>query len=104
MKAEKSKHRDLHTSREKVFAHWRKRHNERDDEKLLRLAKRGLYNFTWAATVNTFVEQGHLSDGKKVLDVGFGWGRTIVGLKQMFPDLEVVGIEIDEKALSNTHK
>ena len=97
------KKRQLYKDKNKVLDHWHKRHNERDHEKLMKLAEYELYNFAWIAAVNTFIEQGRLSDRKKVLDVGFGWGRMIVGLKERFPDMDITGIEIVETAIENAY-
>jgi len=101
MKINKSRKRDLYRNKENVSNHWNTRHNERDYGVLKKIAEYELFNFTWIATVNTFIEQGRLSNEKNVLDVGFGWGRTIVGLKKYLPDISITGIEVSENAIKN---
>lgn len=101
MKIIKSRKRDLYRNKEKVYNHWNIRHSERDYDVLKKIAEYELFNFTWIATVNTFIEQGRLSNEKKVLDIGFGWGRTIVGLKKYLPDISITGVEISENAIKN---
>jgi ubiquinone/menaquinone biosynthesis C-methylase UbiE len=98
-----SETRILYRNKEAVSNHWNKRHSERKYDVLKKTAESELYNFTWIATVNTFIEQGNLSATDKVLDIGFGWGRTIIGLKKFMPDINVTGIEISEKAIKNAH-
>ncbi len=93
--------RKLYKNKNTVFTHWHTRHNERDYQKLLKIAEYELYNFTWIATVNTFIKEGNISDKKKILDIGFGWGRTIVGLKKKITDLDVTGIELVDRAIEN---
>jgi ubiquinone/menaquinone biosynthesis C-methylase UbiE len=102
----KGKRRQLHKSKKQVTDHWRRSHEEKlsNYDHLMRQAKYELNNFTWIATVNTFIEQGKLSNEKKVLDVGFGWGRTIVGLKKQLPDIGITGIELAENCLKNANR
>lgn len=106
MFAIKVKKRQLHKSKKQVTDHWRKSHEEKlnNYDKLMRQAKYELNNFTWIATVNTFIEQGKLLNGKKVLDVGFGWGRTIVGLKKQLPDIDITGIELTDSCIKNAYR
>lgn len=44
--------------------------------------------------------QADLRPGHRVLDMGCGTGSLVVLLKQLFPDVEVVGLDPDEKALA----
>lgn len=106
MISKKAEKLQLYKNKKQVSDHWRKRHEEKlkNYEKLKRTAEYELYNFTWIATVNTFIDQGKLSNEKKVLDIGFGWGRTIVGLKEKFPNVDITGIELLESSVKNAHK
>ncbi|HXU22105.1 MAG TPA: methyltransferase domain-containing protein [Verrucomicrobiae bacterium] len=45
-------------------------------------------------------EQAELRPGQKVLDVGCGTGTLAILLKQRHPDIEVVGLDPDRKALA----
>lgn len=44
--------------------------------------------------------QAGLRPGHRVLDIGCGTGSLVVLAKQLFPDVEVVGIDPDSKALA----
>jgi len=102
MKVPSKEKRSLYRNKHLVLNHWYSRHRDRANEKLIHTADYELFNFTWKATVDTFIEQGILSDDSKVLDIGFGWGRTIVGLKLRFPNIDVRGIELCIEAIENS--
>lgn len=59
-------------------------------------ARRGreIYTYTWRAIIDTCVELGELAPGKAVLEVGCGWGRILVGLKQRIPELNIFGLDL----------
>ena len=59
-----------------------------------------LYNSTFRATVDTLVAGCHLADRQRVLDIGCGWGRLIIGLLKRFPALQVQGIDISQEAVA----
>jgi ubiquinone/menaquinone biosynthesis C-methylase UbiE len=44
--------------------------------------------------------QANLRQGHRVLDIGCGTGSLVVLVKQRFPDVEVIGLDPDEKALA----
>ena len=44
--------------------------------------------------------QADLRSGHRVLDIGCGTGSLVVLVKRLFPDVEVVGVDPDEKALA----
>ena len=48
--------------------------------------------------------QSDLRPGYRVLDIGCGTGSLVVLLKQLFPDMEVVGLDPDEKALARAKR
>lgn len=53
-----------------------------------------LYDHTWQTNIEAIIKYGELSDGEKILDIGCGWGRILVGLKKYFPHSELVGVDI----------
>lgn len=60
--------------------------------------------FTWLLGLNRerreLLRQADLRPGHRVLDIGCGTGSLAVLTKRLFPDVEVVGIDPDEKALA----
>ena len=44
--------------------------------------------------------QANLRPGHRVLDIGCGTGSLVVLVKQLFPDVDVVGVDPDERALA----
>lgn len=59
-----------------------------------------LYDHTWKITVDTFIKMGKLNRKKRVLDVGCGWGRTIVGLKKFIPEMQIIGVDVIPELLN----
>lgn len=60
----------------------------------LALKKQQLYDHTWKIAVDSFIKEGNLSNDKKILDAGCGWGRTVVGLKKFLPEMDITGLDI----------
>lgn len=55
--------------------------------------------------IRALLEQAELRPGQRVLDVGCGTGTAAVTLKGLHPDVEVVGVDPDPKALARArHK
>jgi ubiquinone/menaquinone biosynthesis C-methylase UbiE len=52
------------------------------------------------AARDTLIEQARLQPGNRVLDIGCGTGTLAVRIKKRQPDVEVVGLDPDSKALS----
>jgi ubiquinone/menaquinone biosynthesis C-methylase UbiE len=49
-------------------------------------------------------DAGNLGNGKRILDCGCGFGGTIASLNERFSDLELVGLNIDERQLERARK
>jgi ubiquinone/menaquinone biosynthesis C-methylase UbiE len=50
------------------------------------------------------VEQAALRPGQRVLDIGCGTGSLIVLIKRNYPDVEVVGLDPDPRALARARR
>ena len=50
------------------------------------------------------LDQAALQDGHRVLDIGCGTGTFAVLIKRVHPDVEVVGLDPDPKALARAHR
>jgi len=59
--------------------------------------ERELFDATWFATVKIVLKELNLKETMKVGELGCGWGRVILGLKFMLPNLKIVGFEINPK-------
>jgi SAM-dependent methyltransferase len=55
---------------------------------------REIYTLNWMAIIRACIGFGELQAGSQVLEVGCGWGRIIVGLKLMLPELRIHGIDL----------
>jgi len=87
----------LYKDSEETKTYWEEDWASRDFRKML---KKELYNHTFRAAIDTFVSQSRINEAQKVLDIGCGWGRIIIGLLKRFPNLEISGIDISEEAIS----
>ena len=54
----------------------------------------------WDAVRSTLLEQMDLAPGQRVLDIGCATGTLVVVVKQLHPDVAVVGLDPDPKALA----
>jgi ubiquinone/menaquinone biosynthesis C-methylase UbiE len=54
----------------------------------------------WDAVRSTLLEQMDLAPGRRVLDIGCATGSLVVVVKQLHPDVAVVGLDPDPKALA----
>lgn len=53
---------------------------------------------------NALLEQAELRPGQQVLDIGCGTGTLAILLKKLHPEIEVVGLDPDPKALALAHR
>lgn len=49
-------------------------------------------------------QQANIQAGQKILDIGCGTGTLSVSVQKQYPDIEIIGIDPDRKALSLAHK
>ena len=56
------------------------------------------------AARKALLEQAALRPGQRVLDVGCGTGTLATLIKQLYPDVEVVGLDPDPKALARARR
>jgi ubiquinone/menaquinone biosynthesis C-methylase UbiE len=54
----------------------------------------------WDVVRSTLLEQMDLAPGQRVLDIGCATGTLVVVVKQLHPDVAVVGLDPDPKALA----
>lgn len=87
----------LYRSREATKEFWERGWGSRNYDELVAFE---LYNHTFRATIDLFVEQNKIEDGHKVLEIGCGWGRIIIGLLKQFPNLEISGIDLSSEAIT----
>lgn len=52
----------------------------------------------------TLIAQSDLQPGHRVLDIGCGTGTLIVQIKRLYPNVEIVGLDPDPKALSQAKR
>src|SRR2546430_13790941 len=56
------------------------------------------------AARKALLEQAALRPGQRVLDVGCGTGTLATLIKQLYPDVEVVGLDPDPEALARARR
>ena len=58
----------------------------------------------WTETVRIFIEEYELTSSSSVLDVGCGKGFMLVDLVKALPGISIVGIDISDYAIKNSHE
>lgn len=85
---------------QKVEKYWEKQAKDVDDN-FLKNTSHALYNHSWNVTVKAFLDGGLITNESKVLEVGCGWGRILVGLRRFCPKSQLVGIDITKCFIAN---
>lgn len=66
----------------------------RSSDSLSKKISKQLYGYKHIVTVEALLRMGNFEKNKRVLEVGCGWGRIVIGLRKLFPALEIVGIDV----------
>jgi trans-aconitate methyltransferase len=53
-----------------------------------------LHSQAWESTLDVVARHARLSQATRVADVGFGWGRVVLGLAMRHPNVQFEGIEL----------
>jgi len=108
LKKERQKFPDLkriYHHKEKVKDYWQRLGEQAmSDRAFEEWKKKILYDHTWQTNMEAIVRYGEINDGEKILDVGCGWGRILVGLRKFFPHSYLVGIDIIPQLLERAKK
>lgn len=87
--------KNLYLNQKEVKRYWQDLGEHRmGEESFNQWAKKLLYDHTWQTNMEAIIEYGQIRDKEKILDVGCGWGRILVGLKKFFPHSLIWGIDI----------
>ena len=63
-----------------------------------------LDNLAWYSTIEAIGECGNANQATTALDVGFGWGRIVVGMKRFYPHLTIDGVELTPEFVSRANQ
>ncbi len=90
--------RQLYKQPNEVKDYWNKQANSIDID-FLKTAEYALYNHSWHTTLKEMIEGGNITNESRILEIGCGWGRLLVGFKKKFPGSQVTGIDITKDFL-----
>lgn len=62
------------------------------------------YDGRWEPIAKKMVEHYKLEDGCKILDIGCGKGFLLYEFKKIFPNSEIIGLDISKYAIENSKK
>lgn len=97
--------KNLWQDRTDVSKYWKRSREARSSpEQFIRHKRSQLYNFIWRTTLDVFLIMGKITASDKVLDVGCGWGRMIVGILRERPQTKITGIDITHELLLRARK
>lgn len=88
--------KDVYKRPEKTKEYWQKHAKEVVDVDFESKVNHALYNHSWNVTIKAFIKNGLINNQSKVLEVGCGWGRVLVGLRKFCPKARIVGVDITE--------
>lgn len=95
----------LYQDKKAVFEYWTNLgEHQMSDAEFNEWISYKLYNHNWRVHLETIIQEGQIRDGERILDVGCGWGRILIGLRKYLPHAELVGIEIIEKLIERAKK
>ena len=57
----------------------------------------------WKSVAEVLIEEYRLTNNSKILDVGCGKGFLLYEIKNILPDIDIVGFDISKHALENAH-
>ena len=63
-----------------------------------------LDKLAWYSTIEAIGECGNADKIATALDVGFGWGRIVVGMKRFYPNLAIDGVELTPEFVSRANE
>lgn len=85
----------IYKEEEKVEDYWQNLGEHRmPNKEFTKWKKNLLYDHTWQTNIEAIIDYGKIVDSEKILEVGCGWGRILVGLRKYFPNSHLVGIDI----------
>ena len=57
----------------------------------------------WRSVAEALIAEYRLTNNSKILDVGCGKGFLLCEIKNIFPDIDIIGFDISKHALENAH-
>lgn len=92
--------KSLYEDKNQVKKYWNKTGAHRlSDREFGKVKNQLLYDNSWQTTIDALIKFGGINNGDKILEVGCGWGRILVGLKKYFPKSQLVGMDITKELL-----
>jgi ubiquinone/menaquinone biosynthesis C-methylase UbiE len=97
--------KNLYRNEAKVEKYWQELGEHiMSDEEFQKWKDKLLYDHTWQTNMEAIIDYGKLTDDEKILDVGCGWGRILIGLKKYLPHSFLVGTDVIEGLLKKAQE